>query len=86
MKLKSGFVLSEIAGKHVAVPTEGDLDLNMMITLNETGAFLWAKLQEEVTEEQLVQALLQEYDVTEEKARASVNAFVTKLKENGFLA
>ena len=40
----------------------------------------------EVTEEQLVQALLQEYDVTEDKARDSVNAFVTKLKENGFLA
>ena len=82
MKVKSGFVLSEIAGKHVAVPTEGDLDLNMMITLNETGVFLWEKLQEETTEAQLVQALLAEYDVSEAQAKQSVAAFVSKLKEN----
>ena len=85
MKLKGGFVLSEIAGKKVAVPVEGDVDLNMMITLNGTGAFLWERLQEDVSVDQLVNALLAEYDVDEATARRSVNAFVGKLKENGFI-
>lgn len=34
----------------------------MMITLNETGAFLWERLNEEITEETLVAALLSEHD------------------------
>lgn len=85
MKLKNGFVLREIAGKTVAVPTAGDVDLNTMITLNGTGAFLWQRLQQETSEEALVKALLAEYDVDEATAHRSVTAFTKKLKENGFL-
>ena len=85
MKLKGGFIISEIAGKMVAVPTEDDVDLNMMITLNDTGAFLWEKLKEETSEDKLVEALLAEYDVDEATARRSVNAFVGKLKGNGLI-
>lgn len=40
MKLKDGFLLRQVAGQTVVLPVSGDLDLNMMITLNDTGAFL----------------------------------------------
>ena len=40
MKLKDGFILREVAGQTVVLPTGGDLHLNMMITLNETAKFL----------------------------------------------
>ena len=86
MKLKDGFILRQVAGKTVVLPCDETLDLNMMITLNDTGAFLWEKLQEETTQEALVAALLGEYDVDEEMAKASVAAFVEKLNANGFLA
>ena len=86
MKLKDGFILRQVAGKTVVLPCDETLDLNMMITLNGTGAFLWEMLQEEITQEALVAALLGEYDVDEETAKASVAAFVEKLKANGFLA
>lgn len=86
MKIKEGFLLRQVAGQTVVLPTGDDLDLNMMITLNGTGGFLWEHLQEETTEEALVQALLAEYDVDEERAKASVAGFVNKLRENGFLA
>jgi hypothetical protein len=86
MKLKDGFILRRVAGKTVVLPCDEALDLNMMITLNDTGAFLWEKLQEETTQEALVAALLGEYDVDEETAKASVAAFVEKLNANGFLA
>ena len=86
MKLKDGFILRRVAGKTVVLPCDEALDLNMMITLNDTGAFLWEKLQEETTQEALVTALLGEYDVDEETAKASVAAFVEKLNANGFLA
>lgn len=86
MKLKDGFILRNVAGQTLVLPCDDTLDLNMMITLNGTGAFLWEHLQEETTHEALVAALLREYDVDEETARQSVAAFVEKLHANGFLA
>lgn len=86
MKIKEGYLLHQVAGQTVVLPTGGELDLNVMITLNETGAFLWERLQEQTTTEELVKALLGEYDVDEATARSCVEAFVKKLDANGFLA
>ena len=85
MKIKDEFILREVAGETVVIPTGETLDLNMMITLNETGTFLWKQLEQETTEDAVVAALLGEYDVDEEAARTHVAAFVAKLKEHDFL-
>lgn len=86
MKLKDGFVLRTVAGENVVLPSGDELNLNMMITLNDTGRFLWEKLEAGAEVEDLVAALLAEYDVEEATARAAVERFVAKLNENGFLA
>lgn len=86
MKLKDGFVLRTVAGDTIVVPTGNALDLNMMITLNDTGKFLWEKLEKGAQTEELVTALLEEYDVDETTAKAHVAAFVEKLNGHGFLA
>ena len=85
MKLKDGFILRSVAGETVVVPTGDDLDLNMMITLNETGKFLWERLEQGAEEAELIAALLQEYDVDEQTAKDHVAAFIAKLKEYGFI-
>ena len=85
MKLKDGLILSQVGGQAVVVPVNEDLDLNTMIKLNETGAFLWKLMQAETTEDALVEALLAEYDVDEATARGCVNRFVGKLRDHGFL-
>lgn len=85
MKLREGFLLREIAGDTVVIPTGETVDLNMMITLNETGRFLWQRLETETDEASLTAALLAEYDVDELTAQTHVAAFVRKLKEHEFL-
>ena len=85
MKLKDGFFMRQVAGQTVVLPGGDVLDLNMMITLNETGAFLWERLNEETSVEALVAALLGEYDVDEKTAQGAVEAFVKKLSGHGFL-
>lgn len=85
MKLKDGFVLRSVGGETVVVPTGDDLDLNMMITLNDSGKFLWERLEEGAEEAELVAALLGEYDVDEQTAKNHVAAFVKKLNEHGFI-
>ena len=86
MKIKEGFVLRTVAGETVALPTGGVVNLDMMITLNDTGRFLWEHLAEDTTEEALVEALLGEYDVDRATAEKSVATFVARLKELDFLA
>ena len=86
MKLKDGFILREVAGENVVIPTGDALDLNMMITLNETGCTLWKRLEQEAEMADLTAALLAEYDVDETTAAAAAEQFVAKLKEHDFLA
>ena len=86
MKIKDGFILRTVAGETVVLPAAGVTDFDMMITLNDTGKFLWSLLENEQEESDLVSALLSEYDVDETTAKAAVAGFVTELKKNEFLA
>lgn len=85
LKLKEGFILREIGGEIMVIPSGEELDLNMMITLNETGRFLWERLEQGTTVEALVSALLAEYEVEEAVALENVKAFVEKLNVHNFL-
>ena len=86
MKLKSGFVLKEIAGECVAVSTNDNVKVSGMITLNSSAKTLWLALESGVEDfDGLVLALTSEYDVTEERAREAVESFLAKLRELDFL-
>lgn len=85
MKLKEGFMLRQVAGEHVVLPAGADVDFNGMITLNETGATLWKRLEQEAEISDLTAALLAEYEVDEATAAVAAEQFVGKLKEKGFL-
>ena len=77
MKLNPNFVLRNIVDEYIVVPICEEADkLHGVITLTESGAFLWEKLATEQTEDTLVEALLGEYDVDEATARRDVKAFL----------
>ena len=80
MKIKDGFILREVAGSYIVIGVGGEsVDFNGMITVNETGAFLWGKLAEGTTEEELLGAMLDEYEVDEETAKADIDEFLQLL-------
>ena len=84
MKIKEDFLLRQVADTWVLMPFGKEIvNFNGMITLNETGAFLWKKLQEGADLEGLVAALAAEYDVSAEEARADAYAFYSKLLDVG---
>ena len=87
MQIKAGFIVKKIIDDYIVVPT-GDhiVDFAVAVSLNESGAFLWEKLQSDVCEQALVEALMQEYEGVDEKtAQADVAEFLALLTENGFL-
>lgn len=82
MKLKDGYLLRNVAGVSIVVPVaERVIEFKGMMTLNETGAFLWEQLQEEKTKEQLLAALLEEFEVEEQMAEQDLQEFLLKLND-----
>ena len=57
------------------------LDLNGVITLNETGAFIWELLGEERSLDELVEAVSQEFDVEPDQARKDIEDFLEDLRK-----
>lgn len=86
MKIKQGFVLRTVGDNSIVIAL-GDKakEFNAMISLNEVGAFLWKQLEKGADEQALVQALLGEYEVSEEIAKNDVSKFVQKLREEELL-
>lgn len=86
MKIKEGFVLRKMGGQPVVVSVGiASKVFNGMIKLNETGEFLWKKMTEDVSEDELVEALLDEYDISEKLAKQDVCAFIESLKGPGII-
>lgn len=86
MRPKEGFLLRELDGTAIVVATGSALtEFSGLITLNATGTFLWKRLEQGATEEDLVAALLGEYEIGEEIARRDVKAFIKRAADAGLL-
>ena len=86
MRIDKEFVLREIAGDYVIIPTgKTILSFNGLISVNDIGAFLWEKLQQDVTLDDLVDAVLKEYEIDETTARADIQEYLDKLADGGIL-
>lgn len=86
MRVDKEFVLREIAGDYIIIPTgKTVLEFNGLITVNEVGVSIWNMLQKEVTFDKLVQGILDEYDVEEQVAREDIREFLDKLIAGGIL-
>lgn len=86
MKIKDDFILRKVADAYVVVPVNSmTLDFNGIINLNETGAFLFEILQNGATKEELLEKMLEEYEVSQEKASSDIDIFVKKIKDADIL-
>ena len=86
MKLEKEFVLREIAGDYVIIPVgKTVIEFNGLITVNEVGVSIWNMLQNEVTFDQIVQGILNDYEVEESVAREDIREFLDQLIDGGIL-
>lgn len=78
------FLLRNIAGSWVVVPVGmAAVEFPGMLTLNESGRYLWELLESPQTEEDLTKALTQRYEVTAIQAAADVQKFLESLLKVG---
>ena len=84
MKIKKNFVLRKIAENWMVLPlAEETVNFSDMLTVNDSGAMLWKRLEDGCDKETLVQVLLDEYEVSREEAEADVEGFLEKLVQTG---
>lgn len=87
MRISPDFILREVAGEAIVIPVgEAARHLSGLIALNESGRFLYQLMAQERTEEELVNAMLDTYEVDPTTAAADVAEFLALLREHHMLA
>ena len=84
MRIHPDFTIQQVGEtSFVAVPVGKTSEhFHAMISLNATGAFLWKQMAEkDCTEEDLVAALLETYEIDAETAKRDVARLVEILRE-----
>lgn len=83
MKIAEGFVLKTIADSYVVVPVgENLVDFSAMITINDTGAFIWQQIEKGSDVDGIVEAMCAEFEIDADTAREDCEEFIKILEEN----
>lgn len=86
MKIKKGFVLRKVADQYVVIATgDASRDFHGMVKLNQVGADIWEALSAGSAVEEIVDYIVQKYEVGRAKAKDDIEALVCQIKEAGFL-
>ena len=85
MKIKDGFILKEVAGNYVVIALEDTLDFNKVVTVNETGSFIWNKILKGVNREDIISDIVEEYGIDENTASSDFTEFINSLQAAGIL-
>ncbi len=86
MKIKDGFVIRKVMGSHVVIALgEASRDFHGMVKLNDTAAEIWGYISEGKDTEGIISAMLEKYEVGEEKLREDVEKTINTLSEQGFI-
>lgn len=88
MKIKEGFILRRIAGEMVVVPVgEMMVSFNRILSLSDTGAFIWQLLAEnDLSKDEILERMLDEYEVDRQLAARDIDRFIASLQAADLLA
>ncbi len=86
MKAKNGFVLRKVVDEQILMPVGDNIgQFNGTVLMNDVSAFVWEKMQEPVTKEELLQAVLSEFEVDEETASRDLDELLEKFTGLGII-
>ena len=79
-------VTRDVAGEEIIVPIKGHVgDLEGVFTLNEVGAMIWRLMDGQKTVRQLMEAVINEYEVESLEAEKDVVDFLRSLEDAGLI-
>lgn len=82
MKARDGFILRDLAGEYVLAPAGKQIrDFRGIALMNELSVFIWNHLQSDVSRQDLLCAILDEYDVDEATAAADLDEVLSRMAD-----
>lgn len=86
MRVKEGFILHKIGDEYMVVATgEAAQNFNGIVRGNETAAYIFELLQQETTEDAVVEAMCQKYEAERSVIEKDVTKMIQQMREAGFL-
>lgn len=84
MKINNNFMLKHVAGEYMIIPTgNNNVNFSKIFNVNETGAFIFEKLKEGKTKEEVLSLMKIEYMATEEVLKNDLDEFINELIKRG---
>jgi len=75
-------VTRKTGNEYVLVPVANNIaDMNSVYTLNESGAFIWELIDGKRCIEDLIEALIKEYEIDKETASKDVLSFIEAMSK-----
>ena len=75
-------VTRKTGNEYVLVPIANNIaDMDSVYTLNETGAFIWELIDGKMSVGDIIENLINEYEIDKENATADVFSFVDNMKK-----
>lgn len=86
MKIKQTVIYRQVVGEHMLIPV-GDVpgEQNGLFALTETGAFIWEQIEKGLNEAEILDAVLNEFDVDPQTAIADIDGFLNHLSSYGII-
>ena len=86
MKIKKGFVLRNVVDEYMVMPSGDNIaKFDGTVVLNEVSAFIFKQLENAVSRDDLVTAVLNEFDVDEATAAKDIDNLLARFREIGLL-
>ena len=74
----------DIAGETILVPIRGNLaDMQYIFTLNPVGVYIWEQLEDEKTLTEILESLLEHFEISREQAENDILEFISQVTEAG---
>lgn len=82
MKVRNNFILRKIADDYLLIPVgETALKVQGMVALSESGCMLYQMLQTGCARDDLLAAMLREYEISSDTAAADIDSFLDQMRE-----
>ncbi|NCB42984.1 MAG: PqqD family peptide modification chaperone [Clostridia bacterium] len=86
MKIAEGFILRNVVDEWIVMPEGSNIkNFEGAIVLNDVSAFIWKQLENSISREDLLKAILDEFEINEQEAAADLDEFLGKLEDRNFL-
>lgn len=86
MKIRPGYILRQVMDIYVVMGIGSEAYTpNQIMSLNETGAFLWGLLEKGAEKQELIDSLTKEYEVDAETAEKDVDIFMGQLRAKALI-